>query len=45
MKTLDIDIIDDETKKIIAKVQIMQISELTPSNPIKGYLIKLFKNN
>ncbi|RNA39037.1 C2 domain-containing 3, partial [Brachionus plicatilis] len=37
MKTLDIDIIDDQSKKIIAKVQIMQISELTPSNSIKGY--------
>lgn len=37
MKTLDIDLIDDETKKIAGKIQIMQISELTPSNPIKGY--------
>lgn len=44
MKTLDIDIVDDESKKIIAKVQIMQISELTPSNPIKGYFIRIFKD-
>ncbi|CAF0712537.1 unnamed protein product [Brachionus calyciflorus] len=37
MKTLDIDLIDSESKDLMGKVQVFEIPQLTPSNPIKGY--------
>ena len=44
MKTLDIDLIKEETMESIGKVQIHEIQQLTLGNPIKGYFSAYDKN-
>jgi len=44
MKSLDIDLIKEDTMESIGKVQLYEIQQLTFSNPIKGYYSAFDKN-
>ncbi len=36
MKTLDLDLINDDTKEIAGKASLFEIGQLSPQNPVKG---------